>query len=188
MVYRIKFICEEADGFVREVEIDSEASFLDLSNVILSSCGYQDDQMTSFYVCDDEWERGVQITREDVASPEDDDIYLMEKTRLTDFVEDEGQKLEYVFDPFAERSFSLVVKEVKPGEHLERPVVVRTKGDAPEQIQSGFGDDAFVAAAGKGAAGGVGLDDDYSAYGLESSYNDDEIDFEGFEISDTPAY
>ena len=39
MVYRIKFICEEVDGFVREVKIDSEASFLDLNKIILESCG-----------------------------------------------------------------------------------------------------------------------------------------------------
>ena len=50
MLYRIKFICEEVDGFLREIKIDSEATFLDLNKAILDSCGYPDDQMTSFYV------------------------------------------------------------------------------------------------------------------------------------------
>ena len=31
MLYRIKYICEEVDGFVREIKIDSDATFLDLN-------------------------------------------------------------------------------------------------------------------------------------------------------------
>ena len=38
MLYRIKFISDEVDGFVREIQIDSDATFLDLSRAILKSC------------------------------------------------------------------------------------------------------------------------------------------------------
>ena len=37
MLYRIKFISDEVDGFVREVKIDSDATFLDLNHIILKS-------------------------------------------------------------------------------------------------------------------------------------------------------
>ena len=57
MLYRIKFISDEVDGFLREIKIDSDANFLDLCKAVLQSCGYPDDQMTEFYVCDEEWER-----------------------------------------------------------------------------------------------------------------------------------
>ena len=101
MLYRIKFISEEVDGFLREIKIDSEATFLDLNKAILDSCGYPDDQMTSFYVCNDEWERYQQITREDVAEPshEDEDLYVMADTKLSEFVEVEEQKFPFeIFD------------------------------------------------------------------------------------------
>ena len=120
MLYRIKFISDEVDGFVREVKIDSDATFLDLNHIILQSCGYPDDQMTSFYICNDEWERGQQITREDMGvGNADEDIYAMDEVRLSEFIEDEEQRLEFVFDPFADRCFFLDVKEIIPGENLK---------------------------------------------------------------------
>lgn len=189
MLYRIKFISDEVDGFVREIKIDSDANFLDLCKVILKSCDYPDNQMTEFFVCDDEWERHEQITREDVGCDEiDQDVYLMEKTPLSDFIEDEGQHFEFVFDPFAERSFYLDVKEVIPGEHLAEAQIIRSKGDAPQQLQD-F-EDPFADLGAKGKAGlGSGADfDDLNFGGDDDFFNDDELDLEGFEISDGNPY
>jgi hypothetical protein len=189
MLYRIKFISDEVDGFVREIKIDSDANFLDLCKVVLKSCNYPDDQMTEFYVCDDEWERHEQITREDVGCEDvDQDVYLMEDTPLSDFIEDEGQHFEFIFDPFAERSFFLEVKELIPGEHLAEAEIVRSKGEAPQQLQD-F-DDPFAdsIAKSKGSVGGGSDDDDYLYGGDGDLFNDDELDLEGFEISDGNPY
>ena len=185
MVYRIKFICEEVDGFVREIKIDSEDSFLDLNKIILSSCNYPDDQMTSFYLCDDEWERHEQITREDMGiGSSDEDIYVMDKTPLSELIEDEEQHLEYVFDPFSNRSFYLDVKEIIPTEHLNEAEIVRSKGDAPQQIE--IDNDPLSLIGGtkkKGAAATDDFDTNDDIFG-SASFNDDEIDLDGFEISD----
>lgn len=184
MLYRIKFISDETDGFVREIKIDSEATFLDLNKVILQSCDYPDDQMTSFYVCDEEWQRGQQITREDMGVGDaDEDIYVMDSTRLSEFIDDEDQHLEFVYDPFADRCFYLDVLELIPGENLKDPVVVRSKGEAPRQINDLDLD--MAAPAGKKGAAAASDDYDDDAYLNEGpSFNDDEIDLEGFEISD----
>lgn len=187
MIFRIKFICDEADGFLREVKIDSEATFLDLNRIILESCDYPDDQMTSFYLCDEEWERGEQITREDMGIGDvDEDIYIMEETPLSDFIEDEEQHLEFVFDPFSDRSFYLDVKEVIPGEHLKTPQIVRAKGSAPRQIKELDLDLSTTTPKGKKAV--ADIDDldlgDSAIFDEGAAFNDDELDLEGFEISD----
>ena len=65
---------------------------------------------------------------------EENDLYLMEKTPLSDFIDDKGQRFEFVFDPFSERSFYLQVKEIIPGQHLDAPKLLRSAGDAPEQL------------------------------------------------------
>lgn len=137
MLYKIKFISDEVSGFLRELRIDSDATFLDLNRIILEACQYPDDQMTSFYICDEEWERGQQITREDMSDNGhvDEDLYCMAETALSDFIEDEGQRLEFVFDPFSDRVFYLEVKEIIPGEHLPAPEVIRAAGNPPQQIQ-----------------------------------------------------
>lgn len=191
MVYRIKLICEEADGFVREIKIDSEATFLDLNNIILEACGYQDD-MTSFFLCNDEWERQQQVTREDMGEGMyDDEAYAMANTRLDELFDDEGQKLEYIFDPFEERSFYLKVQEEITGENLDAPIVSRQKGDAPQQFKGLDTDDLVkTLTAAKGKAVSAEEDEDlYDPYGIGGdTFNDDEFDSEAFEISDDPLY
>lgn len=187
MLYRIKFISDEVDGFVREVKIESDATFLELNAIILKSCGYADDQMTSFYICNEEWERDQQITREDMGvGSADEDIFVMDATRLNEFIEDEDQKLEFVFDPFSDRCFYLDVVELIPGEHLSEPVVTRSKGDAPQQIEE-LDLDLTPKAGKKAVAGESDYDDEMSMYS-DSDFNSDEIDLEGFEISDGQPY
>ena len=167
MLYRIKFISEEVDGFLREIKIDSEATFLDLNKAILDSCGYPDDQMTSFYVCNDEWERYQQITREDVAESGH---------------EDEEQKFQFVFDPFNDRVFYLDVKELIPGEHLDAPVVSRSRGEAPRQVDEL--DLNFAAA----TTGSIFSEEESGEFYGDNDFMSDEFDPEGFEISDGREY
>ncbi len=187
MLYRIKFISEEVDGFLREIKIDSDANFLDLNAVILKSCGYSDDQMTSFYVCDEDWERGRQITREDTTDPdcEDEDPFLMSATPLADFIDDEGQRFEFVFDPFTERSFFLQVKEVIPGEHLAEAEIVRSKGEAPVQLEPL--DMEVVAPKSAVKTGENEFEDDADFYD-DGAFDAEDFDPEGFEFSDGQPY
>lgn len=189
MLYRIKFISEEAEGFLREIKIDSEATFLELNKAILESCGYPDDQMTSFYICDEEWERGAQVTREDMGFGSSDvDIFVMENTRLSELIEDDDQRMEFVFDPFSDRFFYLEVKELIPGKNLGEAVVSRTKGDAPVQLaELDFDLSSGNGKKGLGAVSGYDDHEDDTLFGA-AGYNDDEIDWEGFEISDGTPY
>lgn len=189
MIFRIKFISDEVDGFVREIKIDSDSTFLDLNRAVLDACGYPDDQMTSFYICNEEWERGRQVTREDMseAGHEDEDLYTMADTPLTEFIEDEGQRLEYVFDPFAERSFFLDVKEAIPGQHLSKAEVIRSKGEAPRQIEE-LDLAAPVPGAGVGKTSDFFSEDEAGEFYGDGDFESDEFDIEGFEISDEQPY
>ncbi len=193
MLFRIKFISDEVDGFVRELKIDSDATFLDLNQAILESCGYPDDQMTSFYLCDEEWERGLQITREDMGvGSADEDIYVMEETKLSELIEDKEQHLEFVFDPFEERSFFIDVKEIIPGETLKHYAIIRAKGEAPQQIKDMDMDLDLSESATKSkkrkAAPAEEEDFENEALYEGAAFNDDEIDLEGFEISEGQPY
>ena len=57
MVYKFRILSDEVDAFVREIAIDSEATFLDLHKAILESVDYTPDQMSSFFLCNDDWEK-----------------------------------------------------------------------------------------------------------------------------------
>ena len=93
MVYRFTIISDEVDDFVREIKIDSEATFYDLHEAILKSVGYTDDQLTSFFICDDDWEKEKEITLEEMGNSSEEDSWIMKETVLGDMLEDEKQKL-----------------------------------------------------------------------------------------------
>jgi len=134
MVYRFKLVSDEVSNFSREIEIDSENSFLQLRNAILESVNYTKDELDSFFLCDDEWEREEEITLEDTGvSASDQDIWLMESTPLCELIEDEGQKLVFVFDYIAERSFYMELKEMIPSRSLVEPICTIKRGKAPAQ-------------------------------------------------------
>lgn len=133
MVYRFKLVSDEAVNFSREIEIDSEATFLQLRNAILDSVGYSKDELDSFFLCDDEWQKEEEITLEDMDTSSDQDTWLMETTPLYEMIEEEGQKLIFVFDYITDRCFFMEMKEAVPGRNLAEPICTLKQGKAPAQ-------------------------------------------------------
>ena len=114
MIYNFRIVSDEVDNFKREIQIDADATFLDLRNAICDSVGYDKTQFSSFFMCDEGWEREQEICLEDMGSDSSQDVYLMEDTPLSDFIEDEGQRLVWVFDYLTDRSFFLEMKRSVP--------------------------------------------------------------------------
>ena len=134
MVYKFRLLSDEVDNFRRDIEIDSEATFQELSNAILESVGYPDDQMTSFFICNNRWVKEIEITREDMGSMSEDENYVMAETVIGDLIEDEKQKLMYVFDPLGDRAFYMELNKIEFGRDIEAAVCVKSNGDAPAQL------------------------------------------------------
>ena len=166
MVYRFTIISDEVDDFIREIQIDSEATFFEFHEAILKSCGYKDDQMTSFFLGDDGWEKEQEITLEDMGTSSDEDCYIMRETPLSELVEDEKQRLIYVFDPLTERVFFIELSEIITGKDLDKAVCTRKEGMAPEQTMD-F--DQMLAASGTNLDLG------------ENFYGDEDFDLEDFD-------
>ena len=126
MVYKFRIISDEVDDFLREIKIDSDASFYDLHEAILKCTNYKNDQMTSFFICDDDWEKEIEITLEDMGTgSSEEDTFVMKDTRLSELLEDEKQKLIYVFDPLTERVFFIELAEIITGKDLQHAVCSR---------------------------------------------------------------
>ncbi len=174
MVYKFKLVSDEVSNFSREIEIDANSSFLQLRNAILDSVDYTKDDIDSFFLCDDEWNREEEITLEDMGSSSDQDIWIMEDTPLNELIEEEGQKLVFVFDYLTERSFFMEMKEAIPGRTLSDPICTMKRGKAPLQnVNMDEFDEKIDAAARKAAA----LTDDLDIEDLygDSEFNEDEL-------------
>ncbi len=176
MLFRFLILSDEVDDFKREIKIDSEATFLDLQNAILDSVGYTKDQMTSFFICDDDWTKKTEITLVEMDTSSDEDSYVMADTRLDELLEDEHQKLLFVFDYMTERAFFMELREIVPGKDLDAPICSKSAGTPPAQMIS---IEEFEA---KNPTPEVGED----FYG-DSEYDIDELDRDGFDgLSEGP--
>ena len=101
---------------------------------------------------------------------------IMEDTRLEELLEDEHQKLLYVFDYMTERAFFMELREIIPGKDMNKPECSISLGNPPVQIMS-FDD--FTPKAG----GTQDLGEDF--YG-DSEFDIDELDKEGFDGLEGP--
>ena len=113
MIYKFRLLSDEVEDFRRDIEIDSDATFYDLHKAILAATGYSDDQMTSFFLCDDRWEKETEITLEDMGSRSDEDNLIMRDTIIGDMLEEEKERMIYVFDPLADRVFFMELSKIK---------------------------------------------------------------------------
>ena len=172
MVYRFTIISDEVDNFRREIQIDSDATFLDFHNAILKSVGYPNDQMTSFFICDDNWEKETEVTLEDMGTSSDIDSWIMEETPLNEHLEEEKQHLLYIFDPLADRAFFIELTEIITGKDLDEAICTKQTGDAPQHL---LDFDQLMAVQTTTTA----LDDSFSD---DEDFDLDEIDPDGFEM------
>ena len=134
MVYRFIIVSDEVDDFRRDIKIDSDATFFELHEAILHSVGYTKDQVTSFFICDNDWTKQKEITLMDMGSSSDEDIYVMDSTRLRELLDEERQKLIYVFELLTDRCFYIELREITPGKKQAKPEVVKSVGRAPQQV------------------------------------------------------
>ena len=172
MIYKLTFSCEEGDPTFRRVfEADPDATFLDLHNAILKSVGYPDDQMTSFYMCNDEWEKGQEVTLVEMDSNFEYDNMVMNETRLSDLMTEQGQRLIYIFDPMFERYFFGSLKEIKSGT-MNGVECVESRGKAPKQLKS----EDPLAGINKGGDDDFMFDDEF-----KDEFDMDDLDMEGFQ-------
>ena len=85
-----------------------------------------------------------------------------------------------MFDPFSDRVFYMTVKEAVLGKQQSEAEIVRSVGKPPRQIE----ELDFSLPTGKGDFSIEDADED-DIFGGEGGFNDDELDIDGFEISDS---
>lgn len=172
MIFKFTILSDEVEDFVRIIDIDSESSFLDLQNAILDSVNYERNQITSFFLCNDYWEREQEVTLMEMESSSEYDNLVMEDTVLDELLLDEKQKLIFIFDTIYERAFFIVLTEMIPGKDLDEAVCITSTGNPPIQISEEV--DLGISSLKKPQ-----IQSDENFYGDEE-FDLDELDEEGF--------
>lgn len=177
MNLKLTLFSQEVEDFVLEIKVNSKAKFQDLHNLILQDCGYSEMEKQSFLICNDEWEVKTSVKLFDNGdTPLDEDLYLMSSCRLGELLEEEGQRLAYVFNPEEKGLFLIEVTEVSFEKIPFETAVSRRHGKAPAQ---GEYEEEKSTQQKESAEEEMGED----FYGTEG-FEDEELDMEGFEIDE----
>ena len=135
-VIRLRVLLDHEEDVFRDLEVACTSTFQDVHDLIQDAFGFDNGQMASFYVSNEEWEKGQEVTLMDMGerSESGEPILLMNQTLLTEIVFEKGQKLLYVFDFFLMWCFFIDVIDIKElDETVIVPRISQSFGEAPDQ-------------------------------------------------------
>lgn len=121
---------------MREIDIKSNNTFEDLHNTFHQAVGYKADVPSSFYVSNDFWHKGDEITIHPDQSRTEKNISLMSASKLSNFIEDPHQKFYYTsnFDRPFDFHVELIRIIIDADPKLAYPVLIKSQGEAPRQF------------------------------------------------------
>ena len=131
MLYRFRIILDAEDDVFRDIEIMANSTLEDLHNTILQSFGFDGTEMASFYISDDNWNQGEEISQFDISEGLDS-VRLMNETSLDDVVSESQTKLIYVYDFLSMWTFLVELAEIaEPDPQMDYPNLLFVHGQLP---------------------------------------------------------
>src|SRR6187399_3186896 len=104
-VYRFKIAFEDYDDVIRCIEIKASQTFEDLQAAFHTAIGFDVIKPASFYLSDDNWKKGKEITSRELKEGESSAIKSLGEARFSEYIADPHQKIYYVYDPDAQWGF-----------------------------------------------------------------------------------
>lgn len=141
MIYRFRVILDAQEDVFRDIEITSNATVEDLHNSITQAFGFGGQEMACFYLSDEEWQQGEEISLFDMGDPENP-VRTMQETHLDDVLNEDQTKMIYVYDFLSMWTFLVELAEIAeavPG--MQYPNLMFAHGELPEEAP----DKEFVA-------------------------------------------
>src|SRR5690554_5965309 len=108
MIYRFRVILDAQEDVFRDLEIEAQASLEDFHNVITQAFGFRGQEMASFYLSDDEWNQGDEISLFGMG----DETRVMASTTIDDVFSEENTKMLYVYDFLNMWTFMVELAEI----------------------------------------------------------------------------
>lgn len=136
-IYKFRVLLESnsEEPIFRDIEIKSTQNFDDLHEIIVAAYGFDNTQMASFYISDEQWNKGQEIALFDMNIEGDKNkILVMEDTLINTQINCVGAHLLYCYDFLNMQNFFIELIDLKVKEDKEAfyPRVVYSQGEAPK--------------------------------------------------------
>jgi hypothetical protein len=135
--FRVLLDSESKEEVFRDILINDGDSFETLYKTILTAFNFQGEQMASFYVSNEDWDKGHEITLMDMSFNEDDSVpSLMNNTMIRQHIEAPNQKLILVHDFLNMWIFLIELLGIEKNPVSMAQVVLKV-GEAPDENSKG---------------------------------------------------
>lgn len=171
-IYRFRVLIDHASEAFRDIEIGSEQTFLDLHKAIKDAFGFIGQEMASFYVSDENWDKGPEIPLADLGFGQDGESApaLMDQVYISDHIRSTNQRFVYAYDFLHMWMFMVeLIQAADPEKDATYPRVVLSMNEAPDEHSK---EDDLT-------AGILDEEDPYSAGEEEHQYEEGDDDFGG---------
>lgn len=134
-IYKFRFTIEDQEEISRDLELRSTQTFEDLHHALHKSLGFDGTPVGSFFMSDDNWKKGKEITFRELSEEEQTRISPVSKSRLCDFIIDPHQKIYYVHGSDTIWAFHIELFKIIPKEDIliSYPHCSRIVGESPRQ-------------------------------------------------------
>ncbi len=133
--FRVLLDSKDRNEVFRDVLISDTSNFEAFYRAILDAYGFTSDQMASFYISNDQWDKGFEISLFDMSFGEDSEQILpgvMSESMLASYMIEPDQKIILVHD-FLRMWIFLIELIEQTEETPEYPKTVLSVGNAPAE-------------------------------------------------------
>jgi hypothetical protein len=143
--YRFRLLAEDQDEFLRDIDILANQNFEELHHFLIALFKLSNDELASFYICDNKWRRMKELTLIDMShdddfEDEDEDekpvkknklpVFVMNQVKIKDIIDDPHQRLIYEYDFLNPVVFYIELFKIVPGDkNQEYPLCFRSVGE-----------------------------------------------------------
>tara|TARA_B110000196_G_scaffold156717_1_gene134975 strand:- start:3143 stop:3625 length:483 start_codon:yes stop_codon:yes gene_type:complete len=132
MIYRIRIILDTKEDIIRDLEIEDKSSFEDLHFAIIKSFQLMGKEMASFYISNNEWVQGEEITLQGFGNDKNEKI--MKEYSLESLINEDQMKFIYIYDFLNLWTFFIEIFEVNEIiENTKYPKTIFSLGKLPEE-------------------------------------------------------
>lgn len=133
--YIFRVVVDTEKDIFRDINILENQTFEDLHKSIIKAFEFKGDQMASFYISNEKWEKGEEIALMDMSLENESGPINMNNTIVSSKINSSNQKILYIYDFLKMWIFYIeLVKEGVKEENVSYPYVSLVFGSPPNEL------------------------------------------------------
>lgn len=168
-IYRYRVVLDTKEDVFCDIDIDKNADFETFYNTIVKTFKFKGGVMSSFYLSNENWDKGEEITLLDMS--ESGDGKVMAACKLCDYMQEPRQRIILVYDFMRMWCFLIeLIGEDKAEKGVNYPDIPMFFGNIPKEESKDFSDTMF----GTEEGGGTGMEEEFGIDEDDFNQGDDE--------------